>query len=320
MINVNAYAGTPLSGLPSKNPLSGTKIMYCVELKWTNQDMVNEAQCMNMMKFVSDFYKANSRGLLVIEPHFGVVSTGVDATESNITLGNDLATKTFKADYYLLPNRFNGGDHSGDKIAYLSQILNTVATHETGHLIGIQHTTGLPPEPKLDTGSIMNPDARPSNYLTAPQYYYKDWLKPAEVALYDGSANGTYLLKHPLDPKAPGYSTVILPPSVMTAGDVERYIFLSYPPRCQTVPGNKCVDMHIIDRPQGEQGGSQKIKEIAAGNSYSDTAFSGVTVQVNDVPNSDNLQIVLNVNGAILKGIHGASSSLKISNRIPSNR
>jgi predicted Zn-dependent protease len=265
---------------PPTHPNVGKKTLICVAVHWSNVTFVTQKQCNAMTRFVSDFYNRNSRGALKLETAYGEVTVDQVATSKNIDVGNQAAKKAYpNADYYLIVDRLGHVNHSGNHISQMIQILNTVATHEIGHLLGLAHTTRLNAPNIYDRGSIMNPSSRPSAYLTAPQYYNLGWMQSDEWAIWDGTEDAVYNLKQPLDPHASGLATIIVPPSLITTGGEKSPAFISYPPVCQGKA--PCVTLHIVSEKPGFDtgGGSQQVSEIAVGESYVDSTFTGIHLQ-----------------------------------------
>lgn len=272
--------------LPEQKVNVGKKTLYCVVVQWTNPNIGSAASCKSMGEYVADFYSRNSRGKLVLNPMVGSVSTGIAGTAANTSVGEKLTKQKITSDYYIIPNKFYGGDNSGLGVAHLSQILDTVATHETGHLLSLGHCTRADHSGCCDKGSIMNPDAKASGFLTAPQYYFLGWTAPSEYILWDGTVTA-FMLQNPL--KADGkLSTVIIPPQIMTEGGHQKYAFLSFPPVCDS--GKPCAALHLVADP----GNSQLIKEVDAGNTFYDSQYTGVNLVVGQVINGA-LKVTMNL-------------------------
>lgn len=275
------------SALPPKKPLLGIKKLACIAVQWTDNKVVNETNCGNMSKAVKDFYERNSCGKLTLKTSGGTVQMGIADGPNQVNAGEQAALKKFPGqDYYIIPNTASSGpDHAGGHIAHLNQILSTVAEHETGHLLSLGHATRLDITGCCDKGSIMNPESKPSNFLTAPQYYFLGWMTADEYVLY--AKAGSFQLKHPLDSNA-GTSSVIVSPTSMGHPADARFAFISYAPMCDS--GNPCVAIHLANN-----GGSQLVKGIAVGSSYYDAAHTGLDIAVAAGATPANVQITVSI-------------------------
>jgi hypothetical protein len=283
-------ASTSTLTWPKQKAVTGKKNLICVAVMWTDQKSITKADCLTLAKLVANFYNKNSQGQINLIPSAGTVNTGVASTGRNISEGENLATRTFKADYYLIPNLRNSGDNAGNKIAHLSQMTGTAGIHEMGHLLGLNHSSVINATPLYDRGTIMNPDSRSSNFILASQYYYLGWMPKSDAVLYDGSQNAAFEIKHPLDASTKEPATVIVSPSLLTPGHTLKNVFISYPPNCQMA--KTCAVLHLV-----QDGGAEMVKEIAVGTTFDDSAHSGLIIDVHPGTSSQTIRVTINTQG-----------------------
>lgn len=273
---VDPPEAAPVGGLPPMGVNKGTKKLLCIGVKYSTGPIgATKAACEALGVSLTDFWKRNSRGALVIE------ATAMEPFESGLE-GNKGDWKKAKAnyekaveaikvkypayDYYVIPGIYTG-PHAANKVAYVKSAQAMTATHETGHLIGLAHAGAYVDgvlNAYADTDSIMGRII--SKFITAPQYHYLGWLKPEEVAHFD--------------PKVPfyelgkigdwqGLQTVLIQPK----NKASRYAFISAT-RCSGAKATPaCVSLHLT----GGRG-SQKVFEVE--NEGWDSEFTGLHVKV----------------------------------------
>jgi hypothetical protein len=202
------------STLPRKEPRTGgAKTISCNDVS----PNPNPGACKKMIEAVADYYTRNSRGALQLSytPRNG---------DFTINVNNSL---------------------SFSSMTVQSQYISTLGIHEFGHRLGLSHSTGLHRVVlrsgrtlELDLSTPMNGRAIGAAFLSAPEYYIKDWLPADEVALYTGGTK-TYTLKQISDFDGKGESAVVI-----ALENASIFYTVSWPAPGNCSGAEKCFIVH----------------------------------------------------------------------------
>lgn len=263
--------------LPPKKPLLGQRTLACVAIQYPDNKSMSKDKCQDVAKRVAEFYAKNSRGKLQLKPVSSVISVDFPATNANLSKAEDLAKKSIKADYYIVPSLWKKKccNHASGGIAHVIQLTGWVVNHEVGHLLGLGHTgrydyskDGKPIyKPYGDNDSVMG-SGTGSAWLTGPQYYVKGWLPDDELQVYDSNVK-EYELKQIVQFQAPGKSLIYVPTSLTSADGKGRPVFIGYNQTCS----KPCVSVYFLSG-----GSSQKIAQVQ--DEFYDKVFTGLHIKI----------------------------------------
>lgn len=251
----------------------------CFGVKYTDtKTFVSASKCGSMIRQVSNFYKRNSRGKLIISGKGHLYKSPLKGSRRAYRKAVASIKGKYKSDLYMIPGRFTG-NHAGSKVAHLKGALYSTAMHEVGHLLGLGHAGSykkVKGKWKLDHyGDGQSVMSRfPSAYLTAPQLFNHKWTPKAEIATYTPNGPKEFTLK-----RVSAFSTkglaVIRVPSQYFHGQIDseriagqRDAFISFPLKCK----NGCVVIHL-----SKGGSSQRVKMF--GNEYYDERFTSLHIK-----------------------------------------
>jgi hypothetical protein len=237
-----------------------------------------------MCNGVADFYRKNSRGVLILKTKSYVVDVPFDGKPANLYPAEHFAMGLHKgADFYAIVGIYTA-NHSGAGVSHLSSNLTSTATHEVGHLLTLGHAGAYKPnadgtvtlDAYGDGESVMS--MYPSAFLTAPQYYHEGWLPRSEAVIYQPGL--TYEIKRVSNFASTGITTVIVPHPMFNGGAADpKYVigqdrdaYISFPIKCAG-----CAALHLGS---DAGAGTQRVKIF--GKEYTDSQFTGLHIKVLD--------------------------------------
>ena len=206
---------------PDHRSVTGTPTLACVAIKWADNASASVKHCKNMATAVANFYSQQSRGKLKMVPIAKEFTTSLPCKKSPqpgiLEQAEAQVKKEIKAHKYIIPVTCpaHRGNHANNDIAHLTQYLNWLASHETGHLLGMGHSNAYQNgayQQYADHTTIMG-GGMPKLALNAAQKYWLGWLPQDEVAIFDPSIS-VYELKSASDAKTRAKSILFFSPEM----------------------------------------------------------------------------------------------------------
>jgi len=251
--------------------MTTTKKLIVLGIIYTDNDFgVTGGRCGSLASEISDFYKRNSVGQLILQKNSAVVKVPFTATRANTGPATQYAIKKYPGyDYYAVVVHLIAASHAAGKVAHLIGFLYRDGQHEVGHLLHLEHSGAYDSKYNYNAyGDGLSVMGRfPSAYLAAPQYQFKDWIHSGSIAVYTGTNTQTFTIKRLVNFQEPGFAMVQIPKE----GALTAYI--SYPQVTKYFGTTPYLTLH-----QQYSGGSKKIGSFTK--EYYDSHFTQLHIVV----------------------------------------